>query len=570
MTALYRPVLFPENPALRRGLFFACVSLALFLTMTREANIFDEGIIYGGAMRLLAGQLVHRDFYSNYGPGSYTLVAALFALTGPSFLVGRLFGIATAAGIVTMLHAILEPRVRPLIALGIAALAVLWLIIQPPTYLAPVFPCMLLSLAGTAILLRPDGLRRAGSLLSAGALCGVAALFRYDTGFFLLVAFTLASGLVLMQALPGRTGRVAALRAGLLMGVAAGAVFLPFAAWYLTQAPFVAFRHDIIDYAVDYYAKMRGLPFPSLATVLRYPQHLGIYLPLLIIAASLPTLAADWRKLRGAGERGPLSAPAAILLAVLAGILYYKGSVRVSTLHMLVSLIPAFTLAGLTLERWTIGTPLARWAARGGTLVMVGAGLHGLLDPLHLLRINPPSATLYWLAEKVHIAPRADDPVEQCPAWSGLAFASLEPRYAITAWYLARHSAPSDKVLVGLGQTDRIMINPMFLNYAANRLPGTHWSQFDPGLQNRLDIQQQMVAELKTSDVRWVVRDTSFDTVTEPNGSSWHSGVHLLDSYIDSHYRPIGRSEGVSVWLRKDMAAPDASADPEECRLDPA
>jgi len=113
------------------------------------------------------------------------------------------------------------------------------------------------------------------------------------------------------------------------------------------------------------------------------------------------------------------------------------------------------------------------------------------------------------------------------------------------------------------------MINPMFLNYAANRLPGTHWSQFDPGLQNRLEIQQQMIAELQADDVRWVVRDTSFDGYIEPNGSSWHSGVHLLDDYIDTHYRPVGRSEGVSVWLRRDTAAPDTSADPAECRLEP-
>ena len=78
-----------------------------------------------------------------------------------------------------------------------------------------------------------------------------------------------------------------------------------------------------------------------------------------------------------------------------------------------------------------------------------------------------------------------------------------------------------------------------------------------------------MIAELQADDVRWVVRDTSFDGYIAPNGSSWHSGVHLLDDYIDTHYRPVGRSEGVSVWLRRDTAAPDTSADPAECRLEP-
>ena len=85
-----------------------------------------------------------------------------------------------------------------------------------------------------------------------------------------------------------------------------------------------------------------------------------------------------------------------------------------------------------------------------------------------------------------------------------------------------------------------------------------------------VEASTKMIGELRDGKVPWVVRDASFDDAREPNGSARSSGVVLLDDYVDAHYRPVGRDGPVSVWLRRDLAAPPAAGDPEPCRLGPA
>ena len=49
----------------------------------------DEGIILEGAQRILRGEVLYRDFFSYFTPGSYYFLALLFKIFGSSFLVAR-------------------------------------------------------------------------------------------------------------------------------------------------------------------------------------------------------------------------------------------------------------------------------------------------------------------------------------------------------------------------------------------------------------------------------------------------------------------------------------------------
>src|SRR5579872_415727 len=50
----------------------------------------DEGIVLQGAQRILRGQVLYRDFFSFFTPGSYYLLALLFRIFGNSFAVARI------------------------------------------------------------------------------------------------------------------------------------------------------------------------------------------------------------------------------------------------------------------------------------------------------------------------------------------------------------------------------------------------------------------------------------------------------------------------------------------------
>jgi 4-amino-4-deoxy-L-arabinose transferase and related glycosyltransferases of PMT family len=74
-------------------------SLGYLCTFLRYTSLEpDEGILLQGAQRILDGQVLYRDFFSFYTPGSLYLVAALFKTFGDSFLVARISLAITGAG----------------------------------------------------------------------------------------------------------------------------------------------------------------------------------------------------------------------------------------------------------------------------------------------------------------------------------------------------------------------------------------------------------------------------------------------------------------------------------------
>ena len=82
-----------------------------------------------------------------------------------------------------------------------------------------------------------------------------------------------------------------------------------------------------------------------------------------------------------------------------------------------------------------------------------------------------------------------------------------QPDYRKISEYLRQVSRPDEAIFAGgLDQHDRIFINPVGLYASSGRRPGTHWHQFDPGLQTRADIQTKMIAALKANNVRWIVQ----------------------------------------------------------------
>ncbi len=69
---------YSRESVIRATLVFLMSYLILFIGMSLQPNVYDEGIILTGAMRVVAGELPHQDFYANYGPGQFYLIAGLF------------------------------------------------------------------------------------------------------------------------------------------------------------------------------------------------------------------------------------------------------------------------------------------------------------------------------------------------------------------------------------------------------------------------------------------------------------------------------------------------------------
>ncbi|MBZ5526892.1 MAG: glycosyltransferase family 39 protein [Acidobacteriia bacterium] len=91
-------------------LLFGLTCAYLYLFRRYSAMDPDEGIILQGAQRILRGEVLYRDFFSFYTPGSYYFLAALFKIFGNSILVARTV-LVFFGGIFSVVNYLLARRV---------------------------------------------------------------------------------------------------------------------------------------------------------------------------------------------------------------------------------------------------------------------------------------------------------------------------------------------------------------------------------------------------------------------------------------------------------------------------
>jgi 4-amino-4-deoxy-L-arabinose transferase-like glycosyltransferase len=106
---------------------FGCAFLLLVVTMSRPVTPYDEGLILVGSTRVLSGDILYRDFYANYGPAQFYILAGLFKLFGPSVLVERLWDTLIRSCTVLVIYLIVDHAWSTGRAIFLAALTVVWL-----------------------------------------------------------------------------------------------------------------------------------------------------------------------------------------------------------------------------------------------------------------------------------------------------------------------------------------------------------------------------------------------------------------------------------------------------------
>jgi putative flippase GtrA len=551
----------PKGPnPIHWGMLIATLVISfvvILLAMPRDMNMFDEGIILSNALRILNGEIIHRDFYSCYGPGQYYAVAALFKLFGNSFIAARLYDLVIRAAILTAVFYIIRRESSVFLALAFTAIGGMWFMsIGSPLY--PVFPCIFFSLIGSYLVLRAgEGTNVLPMIAGAGVLTGVTALFRYDAGFFLLTAHIFSMGALIWLSDPRNTRLRRMLIATVVYGGGTAIVFIPAAVLFLLHAPINAFIADIIDYHIKYYPVMRGLPFPGLPAIWSNLADGAVYLPLIATLLALVELARislrrwsnSFPSLRTTDE--DRVGAYLVVFGSTAFILFFKGWVRVSPLHMMLGIVPALIVFAIVIELWWHrGRGMRTAAVVLLLLVMLPAWTQTKSELKQSVAIADRSIA-GWLALRTGIItpPAAQEQCETGPA-SGIA--RLSSDYARITNYLDTYTRPDERIFAAAGRHDKILLNSVSLYFIAGRLPGTHWYQFDPGLVSRADIQTEIIGDLQRNHVRWVVRDANFDDVMEPNGSAQSSGVTLLDQYLDKNYRPVAFSGKVKVLLAND------------------
>ena len=569
-------------------LLFVASFLVLFLGMRRYPLPYDEGVVLTAALRVAAGQVPHRDFYAIYGPADFYFPAALFKLFGPSLLIVRLLDLFVEGITVVAMFVIASFYCRRPVAICTTLVTLLW-IYGLNTYISSaVFPVALLSLV-SSILLIPlfVGAVTRTRLCAAGAIAGLCALYRYDTGVALLavqVCVIAIAGYLRPDAASPRISIIASALWPYMLGFAI--LTVPAIIYFLSVSSIYPLVYDVIALQAKNYQRYRHMPFPGIH--LKKLDDLAVYGPIVSLALSLFVLLtfasrSDSDHSAGKQERSGKNELCGLLitLGVLAFVMYFKGYVRVGTLNMFISFLPSFLLTGVLFEYRMKLPRLARVLVSCLACFFIFTAMFcaAKATRFDLLQGSVPDRIVRVLLASGRPAP---DPK---PVWCKLSnplikgFCSVEddgltkPSPEVQAtWcklsnpltkgfcfladygrmqtieFIETHTRPDQPLFVGLSRHDRTIGNDNLIYFAAQRLPATKWSHFDPGLQNSYSIQLDIVGELKAASPPYIVLDSEFDSIYEPNDSSISSGVTLLDDFIHSKYRHVKSFGEMSVW----------------------
>lgn len=202
------------------SLFVAtCLFLCCFYNYTNLNG--DEGIVLQGAQRILDGEVLYRDFFGFYTPGSYYSTAMLFKLFGDSFLVARV-GLVLYGGIFSVLLYSLARRVSPrwsaLLAVYTATLTCL-----PFRFLVTHWDSTLCAYLALYCAVSWVERRNWHWAIGTGFFTSVTALFEQAKGFGVLIGLLAGVGFIFMRT--GRSGDLIRKRA--LLFLAAGIAIPP-------------------------------------------------------------------------------------------------------------------------------------------------------------------------------------------------------------------------------------------------------------------------------------------------------------------------------------------------------
>jgi hypothetical protein len=208
---------------------------------------------------------------------------------------------------------------------------------------------------------------------------------------------------------------------------------------------------------------------------------------------------------------------------------------------------------------YTVGPGLIAW---GALIELVASRIGvGALAPVAVLAgasllINPIATALWPFPGSVR-SPADAAAMIDLPHTRGIA----EPRTNWTAdrrvliALISRLTDPSDAVYFGTETHERVMVNETDLYFLARRLPGTRYSQFDPNIVTRRDVQEEMIRQLEQRNVSLVVLSPCCLWDEGPQQKIL-PGAGLLDEYIASHYAEIEKVGQYSVKVRRPDVGP--------------
>ncbi len=534
------PAQLPPQPGpsgYRGALLVACLTLLLFAP---TAFLLRAPVTYLSAVRIAGGELLYRDMWTMYAPGSMYTLALLFKLFGVHVIIGNIVGVAVSTAAVVALYRLALEVARPWAA-GVVALvfACAFFGAGYQNAFESYPPAILCVLVAALYIGRHAASGDRQNLVIAGLLLGVGVLFKHDVAGYACIAAAASMLLIRQGSVRETLGQIAFL-ATIVTGV-----FVPVLLYFIWAGAGPAMLEDLLIFPTGYFPVVRPEEFPLL--------------PPMSLAAGRLAWAREmnWWVI--------LHAPTVALVAGCFGLLgcFRKG--RATTRRILVFALVAYALfwSAAHVQANTHKITMAAF----GALVGAAGLLHlGSRDVRELGWLRPATALflLVWVPALVAepVAMRLRDGARwervRLPRFEGIVAPSarVEEMHALRA--AIAEAGPPDAPLLVLGWRNDVMIAGSSLPYwLSDRRIATVNHELHPGVTDTEPVQRQMLADADTDPPPVVVIEFRFpgpflDMVGEQvRAGGVPVGATLLDEWVAENYVAGPRFGVIQVMHRK-------------------
>jgi hypothetical protein len=312
-------------------------------------------------------------------------------------------------------------------------------------------------------------------------------------------------------------------------------VCVPAALALLAAVPPERLVEQLFAFPGRVFPEVRSLPFPRL----RWARGaLPYYLPFLVtpLAVALTLLTPRSAERGSRDETGTLRwTTAAIAVSGLLG--FNQVRVRPSNEHALAFFLPCLILLAVVYARAGELGPAPRRMMRGlAVFFLLATAIQPLVEYRKLLRDLPREVA------------RASVTRSSLPAaWP----AHLREDQARAVTEVRLRTAPGEPIYVGLVDHALVFVNDASFYFLASRPCPSRFDELHPGVIERPEVQDEIVAELERARVRCVV------LVDLPTGDVHRRRPGIpgtagrLDAWIRERFRRVWREGQYQVWWRR-------------------
>jgi hypothetical protein len=117
--------------------------------------------------------------------------------------------------------------------------------------------------------------------------------------------------------------------------------------------------------------------------------------------------------------------------------------------------------------------------------------------------------------------------------------------------FIRRESSIGDPIYVGVRDHSKFFANDVGIYWLADRIPGSRYIELEPGVASRPEVQRQIVSDLLRNAVKLAVLrdDPGEDRTFTPDS-------HLLDEFFATTFKEVGRFGSFSVMERTEQDSP--------------